>query len=261
MAYEDILYEKKDGVARITINRVKSFNAFRNKTLDEMYEAFQHATADRSVGVIVLSGAGGKAFCSGGDVAEMRDLTPQTGKVFLTRLYNIFQQIRWAPQPVIAAVNGYCLGGGNEFNMVCDITIASEKSVFGQVGPTVGSIPVLSATQYLPRNVGDKKAKEIIFLCQRYSAAEAQEMGWINKVVPDDKFDKEVQAWCDRILNMSPQSLRIAKLSLNFEGDMLFPSFTHGIEMLASTYGSEELKEGMTAFLEKRKPEFRKFRK
>lgn len=261
MAYEDILYEKKEGVARVTINRVKTFNAFRSQTLNEMQEALEDASSDRSVGVIVLSGAGGKAFCSGGDVAEMRELTPETGRVFLLKFYNMLQLVRWAPKPVIAAVDGYCLGGGNEINMVCDLTIASEKSVFGQVGPTVGSIPVLAGTQYLPRNVGDKKAKEIIFLCQRYPAAEAREMGWINKVVPDDKFEEEVQAWCERILEMSPQSLRIAKLSLNFEGDQLYPSFTHGIEMLTFTYGSEELKEGMSAFLEKRKPDFRKFRK
>jgi dihydroxynaphthoic acid synthetase len=261
MSYEDIIYEKKDGVARVTINRAKTFNSFRTQTLTEMHEAMEDASNDGAVGVIVISGAGGKAFCSGGDVAEMRDLTRETGRVFLVKLYNVFQQIRWAPKPVVAAVNGYCLGGGNEINMVCDITIASESSRFGQVGPTVGSIPVLAGTQYLPRNVGDKRAKEIIFLCQRYTAEEAKEMGWINKVVPDDKFDEEVRAWCDRILEMSPQSLRVAKLSMNFEGDKLHPSFTHGIEMLASTYGSPELKEGMSAFLEKRKPDFKQFRK
>ncbi|UCD84535.1 MAG: enoyl-CoA hydratase/isomerase family protein [Deltaproteobacteria bacterium] len=261
MSYEDIIYEQEEGVARITINRAKTFNSFRSQTLDEMHGALEDASGDRSVGVIVISGAGGKAFCSGGDVSEMRDLTPETGRVFLLKFLNFLQLVRWAPKPVIAAVNGYCLGGGNEINMVCDMTIATERSVFGQVGPTVGSIPVLAGTQYLPRNVGDKKAKEIIFLCQRYPAAEAQEMGWINKVVPDDKFEEEVHAWCARILEMSPQSLRIAKLSLNFEGDQLYPSFTHGIEMLASTYESEELKEGMSAFLEKRKPDFQKFRK
>jgi dihydroxynaphthoic acid synthetase len=261
MAFEDIICESKEGVARIAINRVKSFNSFRSLTLEELLKAFEDASNDGSIGVIVLSGAGGKSFCSGGDVAEMRDLTPETGRVFLLKLFKVFQQIRCAPKPVIAAVNGYCLGGGNEINMVCDLTLASEKSVFGQVGPTVGSIPVLAGTQFLPRNVRDKKAKEIIFLCQRYTAREAMEMGWVNKVVPDDKFEEEVQAWCDRILEMSPQSLRVAKLSLNFESDQLQPSFTHGIELLASTYGSAELKEGMSAFLEKKKPNFKQFRK
>jgi len=210
MSYEDILFEKKNEVARITINRVKTFNSFRGQTLDEMMAALDDASTDRTIGVIVLSGAGGKAFCSGGDIAEMRDLNAETGRAFLYKFLNLFLKIRSAPKPVIAAINGYCLGGGNEINMVCDLTIASEKSMFGQVGPTVGSIPVLAATQHLPRNVGDKKAKEIIFLCQRYTAEEARQMGWINKVVPNDKFEEEVQAWCDRILEMSPQSLRVA---------------------------------------------------
>ncbi len=261
MSYQDILYEKTAGTARLTINRPQQFNAFRSQTLKEMHEALEDASGDKTIGVIVINGAGGKAFCSGGDIEEMRELDPDSGRAFLVRLYNMFQLIRWAPKPVIAAVDGYCLGGGNEINMVCDLTIASERSVFGQVGPTVGSIPVLAGTQYLPRNVGDKKAKEIIFLCERYSAGEAMEMGWINKVVPDDKFEEQVGVWCERILQMSPQSLRVAKLSLNFEADQLHPSFTHGIEMLAATYGSDELIEGMSAFLEKRKPDFAKFRK
>jgi 1,4-dihydroxy-2-naphthoyl-CoA synthase len=188
-------------------------------------------------------------------------LTPEQGRVFVGKLYRVFQIIRGAPKPVIAAVDGFCLGGGNELNVTCDLTIATEHSVFGQVGPTVGSTPVLGGTQYLPRLVGDKRAKEIMFLCQRYSANEAMEMGWINKVVPDGTLGDELKKWTDRILEMSPQSLRICKLSMNFESDMLHPSFTHGIEMLSATYGSKELKEGMTAFLEKRKPDFSKFRK
>ncbi len=261
MAFEDIVFEKKDGVARITINRVKRMNSFRTRTLDEMREAVSDASGDGSVGVMVISGAGGKAFCSGGDVEEMRELDRASGKEFLKNFYSLFQGIRWAPQPVIAAVDGYCLGGGNEINMVCDMTIATENSVFGQVGPTVGSIPVLAGSQYLPRNVGDKKAKEIIFLCRRYSAQEAKDMGWINQVVPDGTLEENVNEWCGRILEMSPQSLRIAKLSINFESDLLYPSFTHGMELLSMTYGSEELDEGMSAFLEKRKPDFMKFRK
>jgi dihydroxynaphthoic acid synthetase len=211
--------------------------------------------------VIVISGAGRKAFCSGGDIAEMRDLTQETGRVMLTKLWELFRTIRCAPKPVVAAVDGYCLGGGNELNMVCDLTVATEKSIFGQVGPTVGSTPVLSGTQYLPRCVGDKRAKEIIFLCRRYTAREALDMGWINRVVPDGALDSAVKEWTDRILEMSPQSLRLSKLNLNFESDLLMPSFTHGIELLCSTYGSEELREGMTAFLEKRQPDFSRFRK
>jgi len=261
MAYQDILYEKREGVARLTLNRPKVFNAFRNQTLTELFEALQDAGEDRAMGVIVITGAGGKAFCSGGDIEEMRGLAPETGRIFVHRLFRVFQLIRTAPKPVIAAVDGYCLGGGNELNLVCDLTLATEKSIFGQVGPTVGSTPVLAGTQFLPRLVGDKKAKEIIFLCQRYSAREALEMGWINKVVPDGTLEEAVKEWCERILGMSPQALRIAKVSLNFEADQLHPSFTHGIEMLGATYGSPELVEGMTAFLEKRAPDFNRFRK
>jgi len=261
MAYEDIIYEKSAGAARIILNRPAVFNAFRNRTLTELGEAMQDAAEDGAIGVIVLTGAGGKAFCSGGDIEEMRGLTPDAGRIFVHRLLRVFQLIRTAPKPVLAGVDGYCLGGGNELNLVCDLTLATEKSIFGQVGPTVGSTPVLAGTQYLPRLVGDKKAKEIIFLCQRYRAQEAADLGWVNKVVPDGALDQAVQAWCERILAMSPQSLRIAKVSLNFEADQLYPSFLHGIEMLSATYGSPELMEGMTAFLEKRQPDFNQFRK
>ncbi|MFO8057358.1 MAG: enoyl-CoA hydratase-related protein [bacterium] len=261
MSYQDIIFEKSEGKARIIINRADKMNSFREQTLSEMHEAVEDAASDASVGVVVICGAGGRAFCSGGDVSEMGQLDRAGGRDFLYRFMGFLQSLRRCPHPVIAAVDGYCLGGGNEINMCCDLTLATEKSRFGQVGPTVGSIPVLAGTQYLPRSVGDKKAKEIIFLCQRYSASEACDMGWINKVVEDGKLEEELEAWCDRILSMSPQSLRIAKQSLNFEADLLTPSFTHGIELLSMTYGSEELKEGMNAFLEKRKPAFMKFRK
>lgn len=261
MRHEDIIYEKIDNSARVIINRPASMNSLREHTLDELRESITDASNDGAIGVIVISGAGGKAFCSGGDISEMAGLTPASGRVFVTKFWDLFRIIRWAPKPVIAAVDGYCLGGGNELNMVCDLTVATEKSVFGQVGPTVGSTPVLAGTQYLPRCVGDKRAKEIVFLCKRYSAREALDMGWINRVVPDGALDAAVKEWTDRILEMSPQSLRISKIGLNFESDLLQPSFTHGIEMLCATYGSAELIEGMTAFLEKRKPDFNKFRK
>jgi len=261
MGYEDIVYEKKEGIARVTINRPKVLNSFRLKTLEEMTEAVEDASNDGTIGVIVMGGAGGKAFCAGGDIAEMRELSPTTGRIFLMKLFRLFAQMRAAPKPFIASVNGYCLGGGNEINLVCDLSMATESSQFGQVGPMVGSIPVLAGTQILPRLTGDKKAKEIIFLCQRYSAREAMEMGWINRVVPDGELEKETEAWCRRILEMSPQSIRISKLSMNYESDHLYASYMHGIEILASTYGSPELVEGMTAFLEKRKPNFSAFRK
>jgi len=261
MAFEDIIFEKEAGTARIVINRADKMNSFRTRTIEELHAALLEVSADNSVGVTVISGAGGRAFCSGGDIAEMLDLDRVTGREFLFKFMNCLQEVRNVPHPVIAAVDGYCLGGGNEINLACDLTLATEKSRFGQVGPTVGSIPVLAGTQYLPRCLGDKRAKEVVFLCKRYTAREAKEMGWINQVVEDGKLEDEVKTWCERILEMSPQSLRIAKLSLNFEADLMKPSFTHGIELLSMTYGSEELKEGMSAFLEKRKPEFMKFRR
>ncbi len=261
MAYEDIIYEKNGGKAKITINRPEVFNSFRTQTIEEMTAAMQDAADDGTIGVIVVAGEGGKAFCAGGDITEMRDLTPADGRRFVMKLFNLFSLIRSAPKPVIAAIDGYCLGGGNEINVVCDLSIATESSKIGQVGPTVGSTPVLAGTQMLPRLVGDKKAKEIIFLCKRYTAREAKDMGWINEVAPDGELDRVVDEWCDRILEMSPQSIRISKISLNFESDHLHASYMHGIEMLCNTYGSDELKEGMNAFLEKRKPDFSRFRK
>ncbi|MDP8256302.1 MAG: enoyl-CoA hydratase-related protein [Candidatus Alcyoniella australis] len=264
MEFEDVLFERTEHTAKISINRPEVYNAFRTQTIEELHSALAQAADDSSIGVIVLRGAAGgprPSFCSGGDVNEMLALDPANGRVFLYKLFNLFQRIRNAPKPVIAAVDGFCLGGGNEINLVCDLTLATRRSVFGQVGPSVGSIPLLAGTQLLPRLVGDKRAKEIIFLCRRYSASEALDLGWINHVVDDEGLDQAVDQWCERILQMSPQSLRIAKASLNFESDQLLPSFTHGIEALALTYGSEELTEGMQAFLEKRKPEFNNFRK
>jgi len=259
--YEDIIYEKKEGVGIITINRPDVLNAFRTKTIDEMTSALLDAAEDGRIGVIVIRGAGGKAFCVGGDIKEMRDLNRESGRVFLNKFLNFLLAIRKAPKPVIAAVDGYCLGGGNEINITCDLTIATKKSVFGQVGPMVGSIPVITGTQLLPRILGEKKARELVFLCNRYSAEEAERLGWVNKVVEDETLDRAVDEWCKRILELSPQALRIAKLSFNFESDLLYPSFQHAVELLSSVYETEEFKEGMTAFLEKRKPDFNRFRR
>ena len=261
MSYEDILYDKRDGVATVTLNRAKVLNAFRTQMVLEMTEALEDASADRSVGVVVITGAGERAFCVGGDISEMRDLTPGTGRVFLRRFADMLWRIRQAPVPVIAAVRGYCLGGGNEINVACDLTLAAASAVFGQVGPTVGSAPIFGGAQFLPGIVGEKRAREIIFLCQRYPAAEAERLGWCNKVVPDERFGAELEAWTDRILELSPQSLRVSKLSLNYASDWQYGSFNAAIEMLTAMYGTDEFREGMTAFLEKRKPEFGRFRR
>jgi len=261
MDYEDIIYEKGDGIARITINRPKVFNAFHSKTLDELAEAFDDASYDGSVGVVVLTGAGDKAFCAGGDISEMEELNSSAGRIFLRKCLKASTAIRNCSKPVIAMVRGYCLGGGHEIHLMCDLTLAAESAKFGQTGPTVGSVPIWGGTQMLPRTVGEKKAREIIFLCNRYSAKEAVEMGLINKAVPDDKLEEETLAWCKRILEMSPQAISVAKVSLNFETDMMYGSFVHGVEMLRLAYDGDEIKEGMNAFLEKRKPDFGKFRK
>jgi len=261
MPYTDILYDKSDGVATITLSRPKVLNAFRSQTVLEMTGALEDASADRSVGVIVITGAGERAFCVGGDIAEMRDLTPETGQGFLRRFADMLWRIRQAPVPVIAAVRGYCLGGGNEINVACDLTLAAESAVFGQVGPTVGSAPIFGGSQFLPGIVGEKRAREIIFLCRRYPASEAERLGWCNKVVPDDRFDAELKAWTDRILELSPQSLRVSKLSLNYASDWQYGSFNAAVEMVTAMYGTDEFREGMTAFLEKRRPDFQQFRR
>jgi dihydroxynaphthoic acid synthetase len=261
MQFEDILWDKREGAARITINRPKVLNSFRSKTLDELAAALEDAHLDPSVGVVVLTGAGEKAFCAGGDISEMGDLTPAAGQKFLGKCLRVSTAIRNCSKPVIAMVRGYCLGGGHELHLMCDLTLAGESAQFGQTGPTVGSVPIWGGTQMLPRIVGEKKAREFIFLCKRYSAKQAEEMGLVNKVVPDDKLEEETNAWCKRILEMSPQALNIAKVSLNFETDLMYASFVHGTQMLSLAYGTEEIKEGMKAFLEKRKPDFGKFRK
>jgi dihydroxynaphthoic acid synthetase len=260
MPYADIAFEKSDSVATIALNRPKVLNAFRTQTILEMTEALEDASDDRTVGAIVITGAGERAFCVGGDIAEMRDLTPETGRVFLRHFSNLLWRIREAPVPVIAAVRGYCLGGGNEINVACDLTMAAESAVFGQVGPTVGSAPIFGGSQFLPGIVGEKRAREIIFLCLRYPAEEAERFGWCNKVVPDAEFEAELKQWTDRILELSPQALRVSKLSLNYASDWQYGSFNNAIEMLTAMYGTDEFSEGMTAFLEKRKADFWRFR-
>ena len=258
--FEDILYVKADGVARITINRPDVLNALRTQTYVELTDAFVDAADDDEIGVVVLSGAGERAFSSGGDVRGQASRTPNSGRRHLRRMLDLGSAIRNNGKPVIAAVDGYAIGGGHELHLMCDITLASERSVFGQVGPRVGSVPIWGATQLLPRLVGDKRAREIIFLCRRYSAKEAYELGLVNKVVPHEELAAEVDQWCQEILDKSPQSLRIAKTALNFESDLLYAAYTHGLEMLALTYGNAENMEGVRAFLEKRPPNFRRFR-
>lgn len=261
MAYEDILYEKVDGVAAITINRPQKLNALRSQTIEELTSALRDASSDGRVGAIVIRGSGGRAFSVGGDVEEMKDLTREAGRIFLGKFLDLILAIRRAPQPVLAAIRGYCLGGGNEINLACDLSLAAEDATFGQVGPKVGSSPLMGGTQLLPKTLGEKRAKEVIFLCRQYTAQEAYAMGWVNRVVPPEALDQEVKAWCEEILSVSPQALRIAKLSLHFESDHLYPSYLHALELLSSLYGTEEFQEGMRAFFERRRPDFARFRR
>lgn len=260
MEYQDVLYGVADNVATITINRPRVHNAFRMETLDELIHAFKRAEVDRDAGVIVLTGTGGKAFSSGGDV-KMEDESDSATAFHLSRKsIELSMVMRSCGKPIIAAVRGWCVGGGNELNLLCDFSIATEESRFGQVGPTMGSVPIWWGTQLLPGLVGDKRAKEIVMLCRRYSAREAEEMGWLNKVVADKDLETEVKAWCDRLLEMSPQALRVAKLSLNYQTDQMWPSVLHGFQMISFMHGTEEFHEGTSAFLEKRKPNFGQYR-
>src|SRR5438034_6439418 len=262
MAYRDILYDKRDGVATITINRPKVLNAFRAETVEERLAAMRDAEDDRGVGVIVLAGAGERAFCSGGDNsaraggAESEGGYGGRGLVGLP-IEELHSAIRDSRKPVIAKVQGYAIGGGNVLATVCDLTIASDKAVFGQVGPRVGSVDPGWGTAYLSRLVGEKRAREIWFLCRRYTAAEAYEMGLVNKVVPASDLDAEVAAWCQEILALSPTAIAIAKRSFNADSENIRGIGALGLEALALYYDTDEEQEGTTDFLDKRRPDFR----
>ena len=263
MSYEDIRYDKRDGVATITINRPQVLNAFRGKTVEEMLEAMRDADYDAAVGVVVLAGAGDRAFSSGGDNsargAGQAGEGGYGGKGLVGMpIEELHSSIRDCRKPVIAKVQGYAIGGGNVLATVCDLTIASEKAVFGQVGPRVGSVDPGWGTAYLARCVGEKRAREIWYLCRRYTAAEAFQMGLVNKVVPHDRLDDEVAAWCREILALSPTAIAIAKRSFNADSENIRSIGALGFEALALYYQTDEAKEGTQAFLEKRPPDFRR---
>ncbi len=258
--YEDILYDAADGVARITINRPKVMNAFRARTCDELIHAFNRAGWDKSIGVIVLGGAGDRAFCTGGDQSAHDGQYDGRGLIGLP-IEEVQSLIRDVPKPVIARVQGYAIGGGNVLAALCDLTIASEKAVFGQVGPKMGSVDPGFGTAYLARIVGEKKAREIWYLCRRYSAAEAMAMGLVNLVVPHDQLDAEVSRWCAEILERSPTAIAIAKRSFNADSDNIRGIGAMGMQTLKLYYDSEESREGVRALTEKRKPDFRKYAK
>lgn len=255
--FEDILYVEDKGVATITINRPKVMNAFRAQTVEELIQAVTRAAWDKSIGVIVLTGAGDRAFCTGGDQSSHEGSYGGRGTAGLP-VEELQTAIRDALKPVIARVPGYAIGGGNVLCTVCDLVIASENAIFGQVGPKVGSVDPGYGTAYLARIVGEKKAREIWFMCRKYSARDALDMGLINVVVPHGELDAEVRKWCDEILAMSPTALAIAKRSFNADSDSIRGIGGLGFQSLALYYDTDESKEGSRAFREKRKANFRK---
>lgn len=260
MDFEDILYDKNDGIARITINRPDKGNALRTKTLAEMILALEDAKDDYSVGVIVLTGAGKKHFCTGGDSADMTG-----GKAGYSRgvkkIFDVERLIRMSQKPVIAAVNGWAVGGGHIMHVLCDLSIAAETAKFAQVGPRVGSFEAGFGAAYLARVIGEKKAREMWFLCRTYSAQEALEMGLVNKIVPLEQLSNEVESWCKEILALSPTALSFLKISLNAATDWIYSLQRLAGEGLWQYYAGDEALEGRQAFLEKRKPDFKQFRK
>lgn len=261
--FTDIVYEKcSDGIAKITINRPQVHNAFRPQTVMEMSRALNDARNDADVGVIILTGMGENAFCSGGD-QKVRSTGGYVGDDGTPRLnvLDLQREIRTCPKPVVAMVAGWCVGGGHVLHMMCDLTIAAENAMFGQTGPRVGSFDGGWGASYMARIVGQKKAREIWFLCRFYNAKEALDMGLVNTVVPLEKLEAETVQWCREMLANSPLALRCLKAALNADCDG-----QAGLQELAGNatllyYMTEEGREGKNAFLEKRRPDFSKFQR
>lgn len=260
--YNDIRFEFFEGIAKITINRPEVYNAFRPETNMEMIEAMDIARERDDVFVVVLTGEGDKAFCSGGD-QNVKGVGGYVGQDGVPRLnvLDLHKRIRSLPKPVIAMVNGYAIGGGHVLHVVCDLTVASDNAIFGQTGPKVGSFDGGYGSSYLARHVGQKKAREIWFLCRQYSAQEALDMGLINKVVPLAQLEDEVVDWCKTIMLRSPLAIRMLKRAFNAELDGQAGLMELAGDATLLYYLTEEAQEGKNAFLEKRKPEFDKFKR
>jgi naphthoate synthase len=260
-AFEDIKYEKTDdGIGKITINRPEVRNAFRPKTVFELQEAFHLAREDSDIGVVILCGEGKEAFCSGGD-QKVRGNAGYIGSDGVPRLniLDVQKQIRQIPKPVVAMVAGYAIGGGHVLHVVCDLTIAADNAKFGQTGPKVGSFDGGLGSSYLARIIGQKKAREIWYLCRQYDAKQALEMGLVNHVVPYEQLEEETLKWCREMLEHSPLALRCLKASLNADCDGQMGLLDLAGNATLLYYMSEEAKEGKQAFVEKRKPNFKKF--
>ncbi len=258
MDFQDITYENRNGVAWITINRPEKMNAFRGTTCDELIKAFNKAGYDKQIGCIVLAGAGDRAFCTGGDQSAHDGNYDGRGTIGLP-MEELHDAIRNVPKPVIARVQGYAIGGGNVLATICDLTICSEKAIFGQVGPKMGSVDPGYGTAFLARVVGEKKAREIWYLNKRYSGEEAVAMGLANKCVPHEELDTEVQAWAEEIGERSPTALAIAKRSFNMDTAHQAGIAGMGMYALKLYYDTDESREGVAALQGKRKPDFKKF--
>ena len=258
--YKDILLEVRDSVARITINRPEKYNAFTPNTCEELIDAFKTAGWNKSVAVVVLTGAGDRAFCTGADQSTHEGSYGGRGTLGLP-IDELQSLIRDIPKPVIARVQGFAIGGGNVLCTICDLTICSEKAIFGQVGPKMGSVDPGYGTAFLARVVGEKKAREIWYLCRRYTGAEAVAMGLANKCVPHEQLDAEVQAWGEELCERSPTALAIAKRSFNMDTAHQAGIAGMGMYALKLYYDTDESREGVAALKDKRKPEFRKFAK
>ncbi len=258
---QDVLYEVDNGLAWVTINRADRFNSFRGRTIDELIFCFKAAWADSSVGVIALTGAGEKAFCAGGDQKqrmETGDYGPTESGLFEVETFH--RLIREVPKPVIAAVNGVAIGGGHVLHVLCDITIAADHARFGQAGPRVGSFDAGFGSAYLARIIGDKRAREVWFLCRQYDAATMERWGLVNKVVPLADLKSEVRQWTDEMLQMSPTALTVLKHSFNADSDSIAGISAISFDSLNLFVETDEAKEGLAAFNEKRKPDFSRFR-
>jgi naphthoate synthase len=260
--YSDILFEQYNGIAKVSINRPQVYNAFRPQTVMDMLDAFDICRERQDIGVVILTGVGDKAFCSGGD-QNVKGIGGYVGEDGIPRLnvLDLHKKIRSLPKPVIAMVNGYAIGGGHVLHVVCDLTLAADHAKFGQTGPKVGSFDGGFGSSYLARHVGQKKAREIWFLCRQYSADECEKMGLVNKVVPLPQLEDETIDWCNTILERSPMAIRMLKRAFNAELDGQAGLMELAGDATLLYYLTEEAQEGKHAFLEKRKPDFQKFPK
>ncbi|MFZ9542418.1 MAG: enoyl-CoA hydratase-related protein [Candidatus Nanopelagicaceae bacterium] len=259
--FTDVKYDVSDSIATITINRPDRYNALRGRTVDELLAAFKYAWVDNSVGAIILTGAGEKAFCSGGDQKE-RAATGGYGETEtgMFEIESLHKLIRAVPKPVIAAVNGFAIGGGHVLHVLCDLSIAADTAKFGQVGPRVGSFDAGFGTAYLARVVGEKRAREIWFLCEQYDAATAERWGLVNKVVAPHDLMNAAREWAGKISHLSPTALKTLKHSFNADSEHIGGLQSLAFDVLDLYTDTDEAKEGGKAFTEKRAPDFKKFR-